>query len=106
MNNLDERFIDADHDDEPLQGYDPKGLRADVATRWSSACLLFESAAGAFAVLNDVLMKTDSYDLFLTGSEISRIKIIAKLYRVSSTYEPRMMRTKRSYLDLEATFTT
>lgn len=79
----DERFVDSCVEEDELQGYDPRGLRSDVDTRWSSLCLLFESAAASHEVLNDVLVKTKSYELLLDASEVDEICVVAKIYRVS-----------------------
>lgn len=79
----DNRFVDHDEFEDMLDGYDPKGLKADVPTRWSSVCKLFESAASSHAVLNEVLIKTESYEFILESSEVEMIRSIAKAYRVS-----------------------
>ena len=82
MANADSRFIDS-YEEDRLDGCDPKGLRSDVDSRWSSLCLLFESAAASHEVLNDVLVMTKSYELLLEATDIQDIRVIAKHYRVS-----------------------
>lgn len=79
----DNRFVDHDETEDMMDGFDPKGLKADVPTRWSSVCRLFESAASSHAVLNEVLIHTESYELILESSEVDKIRTIAKAYRVS-----------------------
>ena len=82
----DDRFVDGveDEDNDTGSGYDPKGLRADVATRWASVCHLFESAVASSNVINEVLLKTEAHHFLLGQSAIDEIKIIAEQYRVSS----------------------
>ena len=64
-------------------GFDPAGLRADVATRWASVCHLFESAVASSGVINEVLLETDAHQLLINSTAIEEIKIIADQYRVS-----------------------
>lgn len=81
----DDRFIDGLEIDEAdgLLGFDPTGLRGDVATRWASVCHLFESAVASSGVINEVLLETDAHQLLLNSAAIEEIKIVAEQYRVS-----------------------
>ena len=80
--NADRRFADAIDSGSTFEGFDPKGLKGDVPTRWGSVCRLFESAVASCDVLNEVLMKSRSHDHLLSPDEVEEIRIAAKLYRV------------------------
>lgn len=79
----DDRFVDSIEVENESSGNDRRGLQLDVATRWSSVCKLFESAAASYEVLNDVLGICKAYGLILEDFEIHEIRVVARIYRVS-----------------------
>ena len=82
MEKADERFLEF-YEEEKLDGCDARGLRADAATRWTSVCVLLESAAAWHEVLNEVLIRIKSYEYLIEPDDVERLRIIAKQYRVS-----------------------
>ncbi|XP_003738113.1 zinc finger BED domain-containing protein 1-like, partial [Galendromus occidentalis] len=78
---------------------------------WGSLCSLFESAVASCEVLNDVLMKTGSFDCLLAPSEKEEISVAAKFYRVildlmtllQSSKKPSINMVVLGIIDIEST---